>query len=134
MPGPTAWQQQLTSQSVSTQSITTTTETVIATLSGVFSRSVGAPVNLTGSAVFAVNASTTSVTLRLRYASLTGTQLTAQTISGGIAGDITAADGTIGFTDNPTGEYANQVYVMTIQATAAAANWNVTFASLSALF
>lgn len=134
MPGPTAWQQQLQVVSLSTQAITTNTETVVATLGGVFSRSPGDPVFITGSAVFAVNASTTAVALRIRQTSLTGTSLCNVTVSGGVAGDITSADGTVGAQDTPAGEYSNQTYVLTIQSTAAAANWNVTFASLQAVF
>lgn len=134
MAGPTAWQQTVSTQSVSVQSITTTTETVIATLSGIFSRSPGAPVNLTGNAVFSVNASTVSTTMRIRYQTIAGTAIVAVIVAGGPAGDLTAGDGTIGVTDVPLGEYANQQYVLTIQATGAVANWNVNFASLQAIF
>lgn len=133
MPGPTPWQQSAYASSLGAQTITTTTETVICTLSGVTSRGQGFPVNLSGFAQFAVNAATTATLLRVRLGSVTGG------IVGSVTGQYAATAGTATFdqlqvatTDNPTGEYAGQVYVLTIQATAAGANWNVTAATLSA--
>lgn len=131
MPGPTAFPQILQSTNTGTQSITTTTETVIATLNNINSKGQGYALNISGSAVFAIQAATTAVTMRLRVGSLTGILLgPAQVVSGGIAGDITAGDGTVGAMWTPTGEVANATLVLTIQATAAAANWNVTYANL----
>lgn len=134
MPGPTSFPQIAQTTNTGTQSITTTTETVIATLSNVNSRGSNYPINFNGSAVFAVQAATTAVTMRIRQGSLTGSIVgTAQQVSGGVAGDITAGDGTIGATLTPAAEVANATYVLTIQATAAAANWNVTYANLTAV-
>lgn len=133
MPGITAFPQILSVTNTGTQLITTTTETVISTLQNVNSRGSNYPINIQGSAVFAINASTTTVTMRLRLGSLTGTLLgQAQPVSGGIAGDITAGDGTIGAQYTPSLEVAGLVIVLTIQATAAAANWNVTYSNITA--
>lgn len=133
MSGPTAWPIIQSSFTTGTQAITTTAETVIATLSGINSRGSNFPINLTGNAVFAVSAATTATVLRLRIGTLTGTLIgTAQTPSGGVAGDVNAADGTIVATYTPAQEVAGLVVVLTIQATGAAANWNVTNAGLVA--
>ena len=122
-----------TTTNVGTQTIVTTTETVIATLTGVNSRGSNYPINLTGSAVFAVSALTTATTLRIRLGSLTGTIVgAAQIVQGGVAGDVNAADGSVVAQYTPAGELANQTFVLTIAATAAGANWNVTSAQLVA--
>lgn len=132
MPGPTAWPQQFQVINTGAQTITTTSETVVATLAGVNSRSQGAQVSLFGACCFAVAAATTATTIRLRIGSLTGTLLGAAQPIGSVAGQVTAADGAVAAVDTPAGEYAGQTYVLTVQATAAGANWNVTFASLQA--
>ena len=133
MPGPTDFPQILTTTSTATQAITTTTETVIATLTNINSRGSNFPINFTGSAVFVVQAATTLVTMRIRIGSVTGTVIgVAQPVAGGIAGDITNADGTVGAQFVPSAEVAGMTVVLTIQATAAGANWNVTYASLIA--
>lgn len=133
MSGPTAWPIIQSAFTTGTQAITTTTETVIATLSNINSRGSNFPINITGNAVFAVSAATTATTLRLRLGSVTGSLIgTAQVPSGGVAGDVNAADGTIVATYTPAQEVAGLVIVLTIQATAAGANWNVTNAGLTA--
>ena len=133
MPGPTEFPQILQTNNTGTQSITTTTETVIATLTNINSRGSNYPINLAASAVFAINASTTSVTMRLRLGTVTGTVIgAAQVVSGGVAGDISAGDGSIGATYTPSLEVAGLTVVLTIQAAAAAANWNVTYANIVA--
>jgi len=130
MPGPTAWQQTVINDVIGNQSITTTTETVIATLAGINSRSVGASIKLLGVCTFAVAAATTSVTLRIRPDSISGTALATTVVEGGVAGDIADATGVIVAEDLFTGEYCNKTYVLTIAAAAAGANWNVLNASL----
>lgn len=132
MPGPTAWQQQFQVINTAAQSVTTTTETVVATLSGVNSRSAGAAVSLFGNVVFVVQAATTSTTIRLRIGSVSGTQLGTSQVIGSVAGQVSGADGAIAAVDTPAGEYAGQTYVLTVQAAAAGANWNVTFSALQA--
>lgn len=134
MAGPTAWQQNLNTVNINAQSITTTSETVIATLSNINSRGSGGAIYFTASAVYAINASTTLTTLRLRVGTLTGTQLTSAAVQGGTAGTQNNGDGTIGYLYQVAGEVSGLVVVLTIQATSAAANWNVNFASLRADF
>lgn len=134
MSGPTAWPQIQQVTVTGNQSITTTTETVIATLSNLNSRGSNYLVQFQGVATFAVSAATTATTLRIRAGSLTGTLLGSLVIAaGGVAGDIADASGVVGANYNPAQEFANATFVLTIQATAAAANWNTTFASFQAL-
>jgi hypothetical protein len=135
MPGPTAWQQNLFVINNSVQTVVTNAETVIATLVGVTSRSPGGPINLTGFAAFQVSALTTATTLRVRIGSVTGTILNAAAPAiTGTAGSTTTNTIDGSWQDQPVGEYNNQTYVLTIQSTAAGANWNVTLASLAAIF
>ena len=134
MPGPTAWQQNIVAVNFGTQSITTTTETVICTLSGLASRQAGNPIFLQGWAAFAVNASTTSTVLRIRQDSLTGALVSNTAPFTATAGTTSAATSDVNAQDSPALEYENKTYVLTIQATAAAANWNVTAATLIALY
>lgn len=134
MPGPTPWTQQWATYNYSTQSITTTSETVIATLAGVNSRSPGTPISLVGFAQFAVQAATTSVTLRIRSTALSGSVI--QSATGVFAATAATASQdqlNIAVQDTPSGEYAGQTYVLTIQAAAAGANWNTVIASLQAI-
>lgn len=133
MPGPTAWQQNFQVISTTAQSITANTETVIASLTVPYNRSPGGQVFLFGACCFAVQAATTNTALRLRYNSAGGAAITAAQNIGATAASSTGADGAIAGVDTPAGEIAGQVYVLTIQATNAGANWNVTFASLQAL-
>lgn len=133
MPGPTAFPQIATVVNTNTQTVVTTAETVIATLTGINSRGSNFPINITGSAVFAVSAATTSTTLRIRLGGVTGTVLgQPQTVQGGVAGDVNAADATVGAVYVPSLEVAGLTLVLTIAAAAAAANWNVTLAQLVA--
>lgn len=130
MSGPTAWQQTSVLDVIGNQSITTNTETAIATLAGINSRGVGVPIKLLGTAAFAVSALTTAVTLRIRPDSITGTALATVTVEGGTAGDIADATGVIAAEDTFSGEYCNKSYLLTIQSANAGANWNVLNASL----
>lgn len=133
MPGPTAWPQTVQDIVTGNQSITDTTETVIATLANINSRGSGYTIYFTGQAAFAVSAATTATTLRIRSGSLTGTLLgSAVIVSGGVAADETAASGVVGATLTPDLEIAGATFVLTIQATAAAAAWNTTYAQLQA--
>jgi hypothetical protein len=133
--GPTAWQQQLFSSTFGNQQATTNSELVIATLTGVNSRSPGGAINLVGFAQFAVDASATAVTLRIRSGSLTGSVVNGQTAPVTITAGVVSTDQlSISCQDVPSGEYAGQTYVLTIKSTAAAGNWNTTIASLSAVF
>jgi hypothetical protein len=134
MPGPTAWQQTIVTGTYGTQTITTNTETVVATLSGVNSRSPGGQIALTGYCQFAVQAATTDVKVRVRQDSLTGAVLNTQPAEfAATAATTTFEQLSIVATDTPAGEYAGKQYVLTIQATNAGANWSVTAATLAAL-
>ena len=133
MPGPTAWPLIQTVTNSGVQTITTVTETIIATLTNVNSRGSNFPINFAGSAVFAVSAATTATILRIRQGTLAGGLVgVAQTVQGGVAGDVNAADGSVFGQFTPASEIANATFVLTIQATAAGANWNVVTASLTA--
>jgi hypothetical protein len=130
MSGPTAWQQTVTADVIGNQSITTTAETVIATLAGVNSRSVGANIKLLGTVSYAIDAAATSVTLRIRPNSISGTALATTLVEAATAATLTDATGVIVAEDVFAGEYCNKTYVLTIAAAAAAGNWNVLNASL----
>lgn len=133
MPGPVAWPLLNTTTNTGTQSITTTTETVVATLTNINSRGSNYLINFQGSVVFAIQAATTSTTVRLRLGTVTGTIVgSAQVVSGGTAGTQTAGDGTVAGVFTPSQEVANLTVVLTVQAAAAAANWNVTLAQIIA--
>ena len=133
MSGPTAFPIIATATNTGTQTVATTAETVIATLANINSRGSNYPINVTGRAVFAVNASTTATVMRLRIGSATGTIIgAAQTVQSGVAGDVSGADGGVAAQYTPAQEVAGLTIVLTIQATAAAANWSVTMAQLIA--
>lgn len=132
MTGQTPWGQTVSVINTSPQTITTTTETVVATLSGLNSSGPGVPISLVGFCVFVVQAATTATNLRLRVGSVTGALVgVAQPISS-LAGDVTGADGSVAGVYTPSGELSGATFVLTVQATAAGANWNVTLASLQA--
>lgn len=133
MPGPTAWPQ--TKQVIVTgnQAITTTDETVIATISNLNSRGSGYTIHFTGQAAFAVDAATTATTLRIRIGTVTGTVVGSAVIAAAAtAGDVQDAPGVVGGDYTPAQEIAGATFVLTIQATGAGANWNTTYACLEA--
>lgn len=133
MPGPTNWPQTFSVVNTGTQAITTTTETVVATLNNVNSRGAGFGISLTGLVVCAVDAGTTVTTFRIRANSLTGSIVTGGTSAmGGIATDLTSIVAEVAGNDTTAVEFAGKTYVLTVQSTGAASNWNVTFARLNA--
>lgn len=112
--------------------LTTTTETVVATLSGVNTPGPGYIVKLQGEAKVTTGGSTTALTLRIRR----GTTITDPLVGEATAVQIEAAAGStedhdIMATDAP-GEVASQSYVLTVQQTAAAANGSCLNANLRA--
>lgn len=127
MPGYT-----VSTQVTSDQTVTTTAETVVATLTGVGTSGPGRSVRLTGELQITTGGSSTAVTLRVRRDSLTGTvvgegnPVQLETAAG------STEDHDIETVDTPTGEIYNATYVLTVQVTAAAANSSVLFASLKA--
>lgn len=130
MPGPTPWQQTITVINSTSQTITLTTETVVATLTQVFSRSPGAPVNLNGYVLLAAGAGTTSCFIRVRQDSLTGTAVTGNPVPTVTASTTVVLP--IEVQDIPAGEYAGKTYVLTVQPQGATANSTVTLAVLTA--
>lgn len=113
-------------------SLVTTAETVIATLSGVSTNQPGQTVSLSGSATLSTGASTTGVTFRVREDSLSGTVVgeSAPDVLEGAAGSVETH--TIDVATSLLGEFSGKTFVLTAQQVAAAANGNVTQASLSA--
>lgn len=112
--------------------LTTTAETVLATLTGVQSQRPGQSVFLEGDFVLLTGTSTTAVVARVREDSLTGTLVDEI--------ETDTAVGAAGSTDpyritaqhNPTGELSNKTYVLTASMTGAAANGTSVHASLKA--
>lgn len=111
--------------------LTTTAETVVATVTGVTTQGGGDRVRLRGWVQLLSGAATTTVTLRVRRGSVTGTLV-------GEANPVTiptAAGGTdeyeIVTTDTP-GEVAGQSYVLTVTQASATGNGTASQASLEA--
>lgn len=110
--------------------LTTTTETVVATISDVTTAKPGERVNLRGWAQVTTGGSTTALTLRIRK----GTTISGTLIGEATVEQVEAAAGSteahdISVDDSP-GEVAYQSYVLTVQQTAAAANGSCVQASL----
>lgn len=127
----TAWTQTVDTTNLSNTTLVTTAETVVCTLTGISTPMTGRRVRLTAHASIISGASTTSMAVRIRRDSLTGTLVgTSETDTiPGAAG--TQADYTILVVDTPA-EVANATYVMTVSQTAASANGSVPLASMSA--
>jgi hypothetical protein len=112
--------------------LTTTAETVVATLTGVASQRAGQQVRLHGQVNISTGTATTVVTLRIREDSLTGT-LVDELQADGIAAAVGAGeDHEIVATHTPTGELSGKTYVLTVAQTAATGNGTVNHASLEA--
>jgi hypothetical protein len=111
------------------QTITTTTETVVATLGGLNTAPSQSRVAMTGIVNITVGTGGTSVTLRVRRASVSGTVV-------GVAMSHTVAAGSnyslaVQALDSP-GEVAGATYVVTVAVTAATGNSTVNYAHLEA--
>lgn len=113
--------------------LVTTAETVLATLSGVQSQRAGQTVFLEGDFVLTTGTNTTTVTVRVREDSLTGTLVDES--------EVDTLIGAAGSTDpyritalhTPPGELSGKTYVMTAQQAGANANGTVVHASLRGL-
>lgn len=134
MPGPTPWSITAFTYSAANQTIVTTAETVIATLSSINSRSVGVPINLNGFAVVTLGASTTSLVLRVRQDSLTGSVVGASSSTSTAQATLATVAAAIEVQDASAVEYANKTYVLTAVCTAATANSTVVAATLAAVY
>lgn len=109
-------------QNTGSQTLTTTTEAVIATLANINLDSITPRVSLSGTVNVLAGTGTTAITLRIRRAGLTGALV-------GTANLNTLAAGST-FTlsveaDDSPGESAGATYVVTAQQTGASANGTV---------
>jgi len=112
--------------------LTTTNETVVATVSGITTPRPGVKVVLRGWAQITTGGSTTALTARLRR----GTTITDPLVGEANPEQVEAAAGStegidIAFEDTP-GELASGSYVLTVQQTAAAADGTSLQAELTA--
>jgi hypothetical protein len=110
--------------------LTTTTETVVATISSVTTTNIYRRLLFAG--VVEVNPGTgaTGLTVRIRRDSVSGTAIGTAVVVAATAGS--KIDVSMAATDEP-GEVVKQTYVLTVQQTAATANGTCDVALLSAL-
>lgn len=116
----------------SNTTLTTTAETVVATLTGVSTRGPGRKIQLKGHAKITTGGSTTALNLRIRRDSLTGTQVDENNPIQIEAAAGSTEDHDASAEDVPTGEVFNATYVLTAQQTAAAADGTCVYAYLEA--
>jgi len=129
-----AWPNVYDSPVTANTTITTTTETVAATLSGVNAPGPGATIKLTGFVQVTAGTGTTAITVTIREGTdATGTIVgEANAIAGGVtAGSTSSLDLVV--TDVPAGELANQSYVVTVKQTGASGNGTILLATLRAV-
>lgn len=118
--------------STANTSLATTTETVVATVSGVSMQRLGQRVCLTGRLTLTTGTGTTNLRLRVREDSLTGTIVpsdpndSVEATAGGIETHSVYVE------HAPTAEIANKTYVLTATQTAATGNGTASQASLVA--
>jgi|SRR5688572_2866812 len=127
----------MAAQTVSTEvtsnvTLTTTTETVVATLSGVSTSGAGRKIQLKGHAKITTGANTTALNLRIRRDSLTGTVVDESNPVQVEAAAGSTEDHEIPAEDVPTGEIFNATYVLTAQQTGASADGTAVYAYLEA--
>lgn len=112
--------------------LTTTTETVVATLSNVSTYQPGERIRLSGQAQLTTGTATTTVTPRIRRDSVTGTvvnEANAITIGAAAGGNESFE---VSCEDSFSGEVANQTYVLTLEQAAATGNGTALYAYLQA--
>lgn len=112
--------------------ITTTAETVVATLSGISTSGPGRTIRLKGQAKITTGGSTTALNLRIRRDSLTGTVVDESNIVQIEAAAGSTEDHDIAAEDIPSGEVFNATYVLTVQGTGSAADNTCLYAYLEA--
>lgn len=118
-------------QNTANTTITTTTETVVATVPGLSTRDGGETVSLVGTVQVTIGTTGSALTPRLRR----GTTATDTLVGEGNPVSATAGD-TVTVTiqaDDVPGEVAGQSYVLTVQQTAATGNGSALFAAVEAL-
>ena len=109
-------------QNASDVTLVTTTETIIATVSGVSTYKPGEKLLIAASATITNGTNTTALTFRVRRDSITGTVVNnADPVQIETAAGSTE-DHELVCEDNLSGEIANATYVLTVQQTGASAN------------
>ncbi len=125
-------QRSYSSEVTANTTLVTTSETVVATVSGVGTYRPGEIVRLRGEAKLTTGTATTAVTPRVRRDSVTGTvvnEANAITI-GAAAGSTESFE--VQCEDSFSGEVAGQTYVLTLEQTGASANGTAVYAYLQA--
>jgi hypothetical protein len=112
--------------------LVTTTEAVVATLTGISVSGPGKNIRLKGSAKITTGTNTTAVNLRIRRDSLTGTEICESNPAQIESAAGNTEDHDIAGVDSPSGEIFNATYVLTAQLTAATANGACVYAYLEA--
>lgn len=123
---------ELFAQGPANATVPTTTETVVATLSGVDTASASGLVQLQGEVNITTGAGTTGVVVRIRR----GTTTAGVQVGASVTDDVSAGVGsspTIQVEDAP-GPVAGQSYVLTVQQNSATANGTSVSASLRAVY
>lgn len=127
---PRAWRKTRGTNPTADTTITTTTETVAATLSGLSTPAADSDVVLSGTVQVTAGTGTTALVVRVRR----GTDATG-TLIGEAETDTTTAGNLIAIAiqvrDTP-GEVSNQSYVITVQQTGASGNGTISNAALKA--
>lgn len=120
------------SEEATNVTVTTTSETVVATVSGINTYAPGAPIRLKGFVQLTTGTATTAVTLRVRRDSVTGTVVNEpnaeqiEAAAGSTEGHEVLCD------DSFAGEVAGQTYVLTVEQTAATGNGSALYGYLNA--
>lgn len=111
--------------------LVTTAETVVATLGGCVTRWPGQTFKITGNCVLTSGTSTTTVTMRIRRKSLTGTL-----VSDATPQNVTAAAGSSDaygvYAEDAPGDVTGFTYVLTAQQASADGNGATVYANLTA--
>lgn len=112
--------------------VTTTSETVAATLSGIATDRPGVTIDLAGDVDITTGGSTTALVLRFREDSLTGTLIDEADTDNLYAAAGSPESHDIQATFTPTGTLSNKTIVLTIQQTGAVADGTVGHAHIVA--
>ena len=112
--------------------ITTTAETVVATLTGVSTSGPGRKVLFKGQAKVTTGANTTALNLRIRRDNVSGTVVDESNPVQVEAAAGSTEDHDIACEDIPSGEIFNATYVLTVQGTASSADNTCLYAYLEA--
>jgi hypothetical protein len=112
--------------------LVTTSETVLATLTGVSTSQPGQTVGLTGRYRLTTGAATTTVTSRIRRDSLTGTVVGESTAENVYAAAGSTEGHELYVEESSPGEFAGRTYVLTAQQAGASGNGTAVNAALVA--